>query len=32
MVPVESGGNDGWLVDDWFATITPGLPEIDPTP
>jgi len=31
MAPVESGGKDGWLVDDWFGRITAGLPEPDPT-
>lgn len=32
MAPVESGGKNGWLVDDWFATINSGLPEVDPNP
>jgi len=32
IVPVESGGKDGWLVDDWFARVNVGLPEVDPNP
>ncbi len=32
MVPVESGGKAGWLVDDWFAVINSGFPEVDPNP
>lgn len=32
MVPVETGGKAGWLVDDWFATVNASLPQPDPSP